>query len=114
MSVYNKRADDYDEHQNNISSSDLYRTNLPPNIDSNKWLKTQNKSDDDNVQVIKFCNSSDVQQISKDEDSDSDIISDYIGHYGWWQFFWTFLLGLFQCPSTFHIFAFVFQVILKI
>lgn len=43
-------------------------------------------------------------------DYDSDIISDYIGHYGWWQFFWTFLLALFQVPSTFQIFAFVFQV----
>ncbi|KAG4072079.1 hypothetical protein HA402_015578 [Bradysia odoriphaga] len=34
------------------------------------------------------------------EDGDSDVISTYIGHYGWWQFFWTALLGLCQCPST--------------
>lgn len=42
-------------------------------------------------------------------DEDSDIISEYIGHYGLWQFFWTFLLCLFQIPTTFHIFCLVFQ-----
>lgn len=45
-----------------------------------------------------------------EEDCDSDIISNYIGHYGRWQFIWTFLLCLFQLPTTFHIFSFVFQV----
>lgn len=48
--------------------------------------------------------------INDEEDCDSDIISNYIGHYGRWQFFWTFLLCLFQLPTTFHIFSFVFQV----
>uniref|UniRef100_A0A182NFM8 Uncharacterized protein n=1 Tax=Anopheles dirus TaxID=7168 RepID=A0A182NFM8_9DIPT len=43
-------------------------------------------------------------------DEDSDIISEYIGHYGRWQFGWTFLLCLFQIPTTFHIFCLVFQV----
>lgn len=43
-------------------------------------------------------------------DGDSDIISEYIGHYGLWQFCWTFLLCLFQIPTTFHIFCLVFQV----
>ncbi|XP_055547162.1 organic cation transporter protein-like [Wyeomyia smithii] len=42
-------------------------------------------------------------------DDDSDIISEYIGHYGRWQFGWTFLLCLFQIPVTFHIFCLVFQ-----
>ncbi|KAL9697717.1 hypothetical protein quinque_001158 [Culex quinquefasciatus] len=42
-------------------------------------------------------------------DGDSDIISEYIGHYGLWQFCWTFLLCLFQIPTTFHIFCLVFQ-----
>ncbi|XP_050071891.1 organic cation transporter protein [Anopheles maculipalpis] len=42
-------------------------------------------------------------------DEDSDIISEYIGHYGRWQFGWTFLLCLFQIPTTFHIFCLVFQ-----
>ncbi|XP_058129874.1 organic cation transporter protein isoform X2 [Anopheles ziemanni] len=42
-------------------------------------------------------------------DEDSDIISEYIGHYGRWQFGWTFVLCLFQIPTTFHIFCLVFQ-----
>lgn len=45
---------------------------------------------------------------------DSDVISEYIGHYGVWQFVWTFLLCLFQIPCTFEIFVFVFQVSLGI
>uniref|UniRef100_A0A2M4CH71 Putative organic cation transporter n=1 Tax=Anopheles darlingi TaxID=43151 RepID=A0A2M4CH71_ANODA len=42
-------------------------------------------------------------------DEDTDIISEYIGHYGLWQFGWTFVLCLFQIPTTFHIFCLVFQ-----
>ncbi|KAJ6636443.1 Organic cation transporter protein [Pseudolycoriella hygida] len=58
------------------------------------------------VPVIKFSGDRDEKL---DENCDSDVISKYIGHYGWWQFFWTFLLVLCQCPSTFQIYAFVFQ-----
>lgn len=61
---------------------------------------------DNDVPVIKFSD----DNIDENADCDSDVISKYIGHYGWWQFFWTFLLGLCQCPSTFQIYAFVFQV----
>lgn len=46
----------------------------------------------------------------EEENASTDIITDYIGDYGLWQFFWTFLLCLFQLPCTFHIFALVFQV----
>uniref|UniRef100_A0AAG5CT33 Major facilitator superfamily (MFS) profile domain-containing protein n=1 Tax=Anopheles atroparvus TaxID=41427 RepID=A0AAG5CT33_ANOAO len=52
-------------------------------------------------------NSSNLGGAASDEDS--DIISEYIGHYGWWQFGWTFVLCLFQIPTTFHIFCLVFQ-----
>ncbi|XP_049285329.1 organic cation transporter protein [Anopheles funestus] len=52
-------------------------------------------------------NSSNLSVTANDEDS--DIISEYIGHYGRWQFGWTFLLCLFQIPTTFHIFCLVFQ-----
>ncbi|XP_041760709.1 organic cation transporter protein [Anopheles merus] len=52
-------------------------------------------------------NSSNLSATANDEDS--DIISEYIGHYGRWQFGWTFLLCLFQIPTTFHIFCLVFQ-----
>uniref|UniRef100_A0A182KHD1 Uncharacterized protein n=1 Tax=Anopheles christyi TaxID=43041 RepID=A0A182KHD1_9DIPT len=50
-------------------------------------------------------NSSNLSVTANDEDS--DIISEYIGHYGRWQFGWTFLLCLFQIPTTFHIFCLV-------
>ncbi|XP_061399579.1 organic cation transporter protein [Musca vetustissima] len=43
------------------------------------------------------------------EDTDSDIISNFIGHYGKWNFIWTFILSLFQITPTFQMFAFVFQ-----
>lgn len=47
---------------------------------------------------------------SEFDDTDSDVISDLIGHIGKWQLFWAFILCLFQFPSTFHIFSLVFQV----
>ncbi|XP_055695061.1 organic cation transporter protein [Lutzomyia longipalpis] len=46
---------------------------------------------------------------TKEEDSNSDVISDLTGHFGKWQLMWTFLLSLFQLPSTFHLFSFVFE-----
>lgn len=97
------------------------------NFDFHPSLKG-NRAKDKNVGVsvisIDYRNySSDVKQpppyevnIVNDEqedlskDVDSDIISNNIGHFGLWQFIWTFLLSLFQVPTTFHIFAFVFQV----
>ncbi|XP_058058793.1 organic cation transporter protein isoform X2 [Anopheles bellator] len=54
-------------------------------------------------------NASDVTGNLADDDDNTDIISDYIGHYGRWQFGWTFVLCLFQIPTTFHIFCLVFQ-----
>lgn len=44
------------------------------------------------------------------EDVDSDIVSNFTGHFGLWQFCWTFILSLFQIPAMFHIFSFTFQV----
>lgn len=72
--------------------------------------------ENDDVQVIRFSDSvSGNRKSASDKKSvhdgyDTDVISGYIGHYGRWQFFWTFLLSLFQIPSTFEIFVFVFQV----
>lgn len=106
---------------------------LPPKVfvlnttTSNDWNSSANKGanwltnvsnnvnivdDDDNVQVISFKNGGENVNSaeSHENDSDSDVISNYIGHYGRWQFFWTFLLALFQLPTTFEIFALVFQV----
>lgn len=47
---------------------------------------------------------------SEEDDGDSDIISEHIGHIGPWQLFWAIMLCLFQFPTTFHIFCLVFQV----
>ncbi|KAH8243831.1 hypothetical protein KR032_010447 [Drosophila birchii] len=44
------------------------------------------------------------------QDADSDVISNFLGHYTRWSFLWTLLLCLFQLPTTFHLFMFVFQV----
>ncbi|XP_023178575.2 organic cation transporter protein [Drosophila hydei] len=43
------------------------------------------------------------------QDIDSDVLSNFLGHYRKWSFVWTFLLCLFQLPTTFHLFMFVFQ-----
>lgn len=104
------------------SPGDGFRKNLPTSInphivtyskngnDGNGEKFSENTKNDDNVQVITFTDDIRGEMPTNEEDCDSDVISAYIGHYGWWQFYWTFLLGLFQCPSTFHIFVFVFQV----
>lgn len=39
-----------------------------------------------------------------------DAISELIGHIGWWQVTWVTFLIIFQIPSAFHIFSFMFQV----
>lgn len=48
------------------------------------------------------------------QDVDSDVLSNFLGHYSKWSFLWTFLLCLFQLPTTFHIFIFTFQVSLRL
>lgn len=54
---------------------------------------------------------------SKRNDRDShnfedtgDCISELIGHIGLWQVVWVAFLIMFQVPSAFHIFSFMFQV----
>lgn len=44
-------------------------------------------------------------------DDTGDCISELIGHIGLWQLVWVIFLILFQVPSAFHIFSFIFQVI---
>ncbi len=92
----------------------VFQTNLKKQFDGTDNNKSfgkmnANKVDDGDVPVIKFSGDN-FDDNSDSSDGDSDVISKYIGHYGWWQFFWTILLGLCQCPSTFQIYAFVFQV----
>lgn len=45
-----------------------------------------------------------------ENDGDSDVVSELIGHIGPWQLFWAFIMCLYQFPTTFHIFCLVFQV----
>uniref|UniRef100_A0A1B0CZU8 Major facilitator superfamily (MFS) profile domain-containing protein n=1 Tax=Phlebotomus papatasi TaxID=29031 RepID=A0A1B0CZU8_PHLPP len=46
---------------------------------------------------------------AEEEDNNSDVISDLTGHIGKWQLIWAIVLSLFQFPSTFHLFSFVFE-----
>lgn len=93
------------------SKTTVFQINLKHFDAPNKTFGKMNgdKLSDGNVQVIAFGGEK-FDENSNDVNCDTDVISKYIGHYGWWQFFWTFLLGLCQCPSTFQIYAFVFQV----
>lgn len=63
-----------------------------------------------NSQVELVGGSSESGESEFDDDGDSDIISEHIGHIGPWQLCWAFSLCLFQFPTTFHIFCLVFQV----
>lgn len=45
-----------------------------------------------------------------DIDDSGDCISELIGHIGLWQVVWVIFLIMFQVPSAFHIFSFMFQV----
>ncbi|XP_011204546.2 solute carrier family 22 member 15 isoform X1 [Bactrocera dorsalis] len=53
-----------------------------------------------------------VADLSQDEDA--DVISNFIGHRGRWQYIWTILLTFFQIPPTLHLFVYTFQTIAKV
>ncbi|XP_017849314.1 organic cation transporter protein isoform X2 [Drosophila busckii] len=44
-----------------------------------------------------------------DDEDETDVIGDLMGHYGKWQLLMTVLLSLFQVPNTFHISSSVYQ-----
>ncbi|KAL7728521.1 hypothetical protein ACLKA6_012533 [Drosophila palustris] len=44
-----------------------------------------------------------------DDEDETDVIGDLMGHYGKWQLVMTVLLSLFQVPNTFHISSSVYQ-----
>ncbi|KAH8295295.1 hypothetical protein KR018_009695 [Drosophila ironensis] len=58
-------------------------------------------------EILKDTSPTPVRDLS--QDVDSDVISNFLGHYTRWSFLWTLLLCLFQLPTTFHLFMFVFQ-----
>lgn len=79
--------------------------------------KKQNNNSNNSTTVVEVTN--EVQMIDEDQQEtttaddqieNTDVISDILGHFGWWQFIWALTLSLFQFPSTFHLFSFVFEV----
>ncbi|XP_016950318.1 organic cation transporter protein isoform X1 [Drosophila biarmipes] len=44
-----------------------------------------------------------------DDEDETDVIGDLMGHYGKWQLLMTVLLSLFQVPNTFHISSSIYQ-----
>ncbi|CAO1417559.1 unnamed protein product [Diamesa tonsa] len=83
-------------------------------IESKKFDKNNIFTIGGNSKVDLVANSeSDDTEIGEEEDSNSDIISECIGHIGKWQVFWAALLCFFQFPTTFHIFCLVFQAATK-
>ncbi|KAH8360242.1 hypothetical protein KR093_011454, partial [Drosophila rubida] len=47
--------------------------------------------------------------VTADDEDETDVIGDLMGHYGKWQLLMTVLLSLFQVPNTFHISSSVYQ-----
>lgn len=75
------------------------------------------KKNNNSTTVVEVTN--EVQMVDEDQQEttaandqieNTDVISDILGHFGWWQFIWALTLSLFQFPSTFHLFSFVFEV----
>ncbi|KAH8361820.1 hypothetical protein KR200_001275, partial [Drosophila serrata] len=48
-------------------------------------------------------------QAPTDDEDETDVIGDLMGHYGKWQLLMTVLLSLFQVPNTFHISSSIYQ-----
>lgn len=64
-----------------------------------------------NSTVVEVTSEVQVEQEEQSEEiQNADAISDLLGHFGWWQLVWCVTLSLFQFPSTFHLFSFVFEV----
>lgn len=51
-----------------------------------------------------------ANNLNNNIDDTGDCISELIGHIGLWQVVWVIFLIMFQVPSAFHIFSFMFQV----
>ncbi|CRK97339.1 CLUMA_CG010731, isoform A [Clunio marinus] len=87
--------------------SQAYLANCLQISDKNKFDKSSIFTIGGNSQIGLVANSESGD--SEDNEDESDIISEYIGHIGPWQLLWAIIMCLFQFPTTFHIFALVFQ-----
>lgn len=82
--------------------------------------QTNDKDNNANSTVVEVTTEVSTEEQNQEQEQDqtqdneqienTDVISDILGHFGWWQFIWTLTLSLFQFPSTFHLFSFVFEV----
>lgn len=87
--------------------------NQAPYLEINGNMKKFDKSNIFTIggnSQVELVASSESGESEFEDDGDSDIISEHIGHIGLWQLFWAVLLCFFQFPTTFHIFCLVFQV----
>lgn len=91
------------------NQSQAYLTNSL-NENMKKFDRTSIFTIGGNSQIELVASSGSSESGESDDDGDSDIISEHIGHVGPWQLFWAFMMCLFQFPTTFHIFCLVFQV----
>ena len=64
------------------------------------------------IQVIGGASEKRMNGDGDGDEEDGDIISDFIGHIDVWQLTWACFLILFQVPSAFHIFSFIYEVIM--
>ncbi|XP_017091571.2 organic cation transporter protein isoform X3 [Drosophila bipectinata] len=78
-------------------------------LDFRRYSEDLKKPSTDEVSNNKELHSGDPPARDLSQDVDSDVISNFLGHYTRWSFLWTLLLCLFQLPTTFHLFMFVFQ-----
>jgi hypothetical protein len=106
------------EDTNHDSTTPQMQRNLSANLALNSNTKTSDKTSSNNTNFTVVRGLSSQSELvtgsesdeSEFDDSDSDIISEHIGHIGKWQLFWAIILCCFQFPTTFHIFCLVFQV----
>lgn len=112
----NNNGDNQNNGNNNRNNNRNNRNNNGNNNNNQdqQTEKTGNNNNNNNSSSTVVQVTTEVTQEEQDQNEEqienSDIISDLLGHFGWWQFIWTLTLSLFQFPSTFHLFSFVFEV----
>lgn len=100
-----------------FGSEDSVDNNGKKRRPANNQNQNQTQTQQDEKTTTTTANSNIVVEVDMEEDNqdqqeieNADAISDILGHFGWWQFIWCVTLSLFQFPSTFHLFSFVFEV----
>lgn len=102
-----------DENRNKISQHER-----PPYLTNQLEINHKKQFETPNIFTISGNNNLNsrvelVTNVDDENEGDSDVISELIGHIGPWQLFWAVIMCLYQFPTTFHIFCLVFQVSFK-